>query len=397
MSKVRLLSIAATLALTSSVMAAELSLLSNLSITGDARVRGISTSGISAANAKEKETIDSRIRLNLDSETEGGVKIHSRIKLDNDTWGNNGDDTFTWDEASVLLPLTDSFLYAGRVNDTYGTKFYGSHNDKIDLAFLGYTGIENVLLYAFDYKAVEGAYNSDSGQLGLSTGGGDYDAYAVGGQITIDEMLIGGRYASLQDNRSDDAGVTFRDTEGSFLDAFAIGKIAGLEVEAQIQQNSGNKYNTTTNSQVDSEALGIYLNLGKQFDGLRIGGIAISTEDGYTSGGDLRASYLTSPTNGGIATLGRVGGYGDTNMFSAQVKYDITDKISIEGIFASQSIDKATINSFNKDLEIMEYDIGLEYKYDKNVTFQLQYAYGDFDTSELEDINNIYYAININF
>lgn len=395
MNKKRLASVATSLVISSSALGAELSLLSNLEIEGDARVRGISTSGITSNSDKAKETYDSRIRINLNTTTDSGVKIHSRVVLDNDTWGKTSDKNVEWDEASVLVPLKDFFVYAGRVNDTYGTPFYGSHNDKIDLAFIGYTGIENTLLYGFDYKAVEGAYNSSNGQLGSSTGDGDYDAYGLGGQITIDKLLLGGRYVSLQDNRSDDGGKTFRDTKGFFVDAFASGEIAGLELQAQIQQNGGDKY--SGGKKVDLEALGMYLNVAKQFDRLKIGAIAISTEDGYVAGGDLEASYLTSPTNGAIATLGRVGGYGDTVLLSGQIKYDINPELLVEATIASHSIKKATLNSLNKDLEITEYNIGLQYKIAKDVTYKIQYAAASFDQGNLDDIQNAMHSINIKF
>ena len=394
MNKKRLASVATSLVISSSVLGAELSLLSNLEIEGDARVRGISTSGITSNSDKAKETYDSRIRINLNSTTKSGIKIHSRIVMDNDTWGKTSDNDVEWDEASVLVPLNDFFVYAGRVNDTYGTPFYGSHNDKIDLAFIGYTGIKNALLYGFDYKAVEGAYNSKSGQLGASTGDGDYDAYGLGGQVTIDKLLVGGRYVSLQDNRSDDGGTTFRNTKGFFVDAFASGEIAGIELETQIQQNGGDKY--SGGKKVDLEALGIYLNVAKQFDKLKVGLVAVSTKDGYVSGEDLEASYLTS-SDSGVSTLGRVGGYGDTVLLSGQIKYDINPKLSIEGAIASHSIKKATLNSFNKDLDITEYNLGLNYIIAKDVTYKILYAAASFDQDNFEDIQNAMHSINIKF
>lgn len=395
MKRFNLLSLVACTALTSSIMAADLALVSNLKIDGDARVRGLSTSGITKANAKDRETYDSRVRINLDSETKGGTKVHVRLVFDNDTWGNNNDDEFSWDEGTILVPLNStSFAYLGRLNDTYATKFYGSHNDKIDLAFLGYTGIKDTLLYVFDFKAVEGAYNSDNGQLGVSTGDGDYDAYGIGGQVTIDELTIGGRYVSLQDNRSDDGGVTFRDTKGFFVDAFASGKIAGLELEAEVQQNGGDKHNGTTKS--DLEAFGAYLKLAKSFGDFKVSGYAVMTEDGYVSGGDLEAAYLTNDDKG-LATLGRVGGYGDTSLFSLQAEYNINSDLKIEGAVASYSIDKATINSFNKDLEITEFDVGLEYKINDETTYSLRYANGSFDDSSFEDISNVMHSIEVSF
>ena len=156
MKKLGLLSLAASIAVTS-MMAGTIELASDLKISGDAEVRGISVKGDTDTVKKDKQVIDSEINLNLDFKTVEGIAIHTAIKLQNDAWGDNSNDTFTWDEAYVTVPFnTNKLLIAGRINDTYGTPFYGSNGDKIDLALLGYTPVENVLLYAFDFKAVEG-------------------------------------------------------------------------------------------------------------------------------------------------------------------------------------------------------------------------------------------------
>lgn len=385
MKKIKLGMLAASTLLTSSIMAGELTLLSNLELKGDARVRGISSNydTTNKVHVKESnETYDSRIRLNLDSSTQSGVQLHVRVIFDNSTWGtdNNGDrNNVTWDEASILVPIKDGFLYAGRLNDTYGTNFYGSHNDKIDLAFYGYTGIKDTLLYLFDFKAVEGeGYTNNGGAL--STGNGDFDAYGIGGQVTIDKLLVGGRYVLLENK------TVTPEQSSYFVDAFATGEIAGLKLNAQVQQN-GN----------DSDAFGAYLNVGKSFGDLFIGATALTTKDGYVSGGDLTASYLTNPTTLGISTLGRVGAYGDTTLFGLEGNYNLTSDLSFEAKVASFSIKNASYNTINKDLDIMEYDLGLNYKLTKDATYSIKYAMGNFDDRSLEDIQNFMHSIEVKF
>ena len=185
------------MALSSTVILADVLSASKIHISGDARVKGISISGI----------------------TNNGAKVHTRIVDNNNQLGNNGDDTFTFDEASIIVPLPESFLYIGRLNDTYGTKFYSTHNHKIDLVFYGYTGVKDTLLYFFDFKAVEGNNSSISGNYGLSTDNGDYDAYGMQGQVNINKLLVDDRYVSLQNNTtaSDDSANSF------FGDAFVSG------------------------------------------------------------------------------------------------------------------------------------------------------------------------------
>lgn len=381
MQKLGLGTLVGSLVLVSSSVAAEIDLISNLKLSGDARVRAISTSGIDSTSSKANEVFDSRIRLNIDTQTQDGIKLHTRILFDNNNWGNNNvntandDDNFSWDEASILLPVGDFFLYAGRINDTYGTKFYGSNGDKLDLAFFGYTGIKDTLLYAFDYKVVESNSNNSNGGF-FSTGDNDVDAYSIGGQTTIDKLLVGGRYALIEAAPAVDY---------SFVDAFVTGEVAGLELEAQVQKNFG-----------DSDAFGAYLNVGKQLDDLRVGLVALTTKDGYVAGGDLQASYLTD-SDSGIDSLGREGSFGDTTTFAAQAKYNVSPKMTLEGIVAYHSIDDSTMGGINADQDVIEYNLGLSYQLKKSATLNLRYAGADLDNGTLEDVNNFMAGLEIKF
>ena len=399
MKKLGLLSLAASLALTSA-MAGNVELVSDLKIYGDADVRGISVKGDTDTVKKDKQVIDSKIRVNLDFTTLENVVVHTRIELKNDAWGNNDDDTFTWDEATVLVPFHENkFLLAGRVNDTYGTPFYGSNGDKIDLAFLGYTPIENTLLYAFDFKAVEGTNEDQNTFLGASssgTGTGDFDAYGLGGQVTIDKLLVGGRYVYLQNNTetATSSGI-FNDATSHMFNAFAMGEIAGLDIQTQIEKRVGDRSNSTA-GQIDEKMLGAYLKVAKQIDNLNIGFAALTTKDGYVSGENLPVTYLTNDDLG-TASLDRVGKYGDTTIVALNLEYDLTNDLTLESNLAQHIIKDATFSSINKDLKITEYDAGLSYKLNKSAVLSLRYALGTFDESSLEDMQTVVAAVNINF
>lgn len=86
MKKLGLLSFAASIAV-SSMMAATIQLDSDLKVTGDAEVKGISVKGDTNTVRKDKQVIDSEVNLNLDFKTTGDIAIHTAIKLQNDAWG----------------------------------------------------------------------------------------------------------------------------------------------------------------------------------------------------------------------------------------------------------------------------------------------------------------------
>ena len=399
MKKLGLLSLAASIAVTS-MMAGTIELASDLKISGDAEVRGISVKGDTDTVKKDKQVIDSEINLNLDFKTVEGIAIHTAIKLQNDAWGDNSNDTFTWDEAYVTVPFNENkLLIAGRINDTYGTPFYGSNGDKIDLALLGYTPVENVLLYAFDFKAVEGKNDDQNAFFGINssgTGVGDFDAYGLGGQITLDKLLVGGRYVYLQNNTETalNSGI-YNEATSHMFNAFAMGEVAGLDLQAQIEKRVGDRTDSSV-GQSDEKMLGAYLKVSKEINDLNIGFAALTTKDGYVSGENLPVTYLTNDDLG-TASLDRVGSYGDTSIVALNFAYEATKDLTLEVNFGLHDIKDATFSGINKDLKITEYDAGLAYKLNKSAELSLRYALGTFDESSLEDMQTIVAAVNINF
>ena len=405
MKKLGLISFAASIA-TVSMMAATIQLDSDLKISGDAEVKGISVKGDTDTAKKDKQVIDSEINVNLDFKTTGDIKIHTAIKLQNDAWGDNSNDTFDWEEAYVTVPFnTNKLLIAGRINDTYGTPFYGSNGDKIDLALLGYTPIENVLLYAFDFKAVEGKNDDQNTFLGVNssgTGTGDFDAYGLGGQITIDKLLVGGRYVYLQNNTETKAPTSttpgsgiFNDATSHMFNAFAMGEVAGLDLQTQIEKRVGDSTNSSA-GQTDEKMFGAYLKVAKQINDFNIGFATVATKDGYVSGENLPVTYLTNDDLG-TASLDRVGKYGDTTILALNLAYDLTKDVTLESNVAQHNIQDATFSGINKDLKINEYDAGIAYKLNKSAELSLRYALGTFDEASLEDMQTVVGAVRIDF
>ncbi len=399
MKKLGLLSFAACMTV-SSMMAATIQLDSDLKVSGDAEVKGISVKGDTDTVKKDKQVIDSEINLNLDFTTTGDIKIHTAIKLQNDAWGDNSNDTFDWEEAYVTIPFnTNKLLIAGRINDTYGTPFYGSNGDKIDLALLGYTPIQNVLLYAFDFKAVEGKNDDQNTFLGVNssgTGTGDFDAYGLGGQVTLDKLLVGGRYVYLQNNtETSTSSNIYNDATSHMFNAFAMGKVADLDLQAQIEKRIGDSTNSSI-SQTDEKMFGAYLKVAKQIGDFNIGFATVATKDGYVSGENLPVTYLTNDDLG-TASLDRVGKYGDTTILALNLAYDLTKDITLESNIAQHNIQDATFSGINKDLKINEYDAGIVYNLNKSAELSLRYALGTFDESSLEDMQTVVGAVRLKF
>ena len=399
MKKLGLLSFAACMTV-SSMMAATIQLDSDLKVSGDAEVKGISVKGDTDTVKKDKQVIDSEINLNLDFTTTGDIKIHTAIKLQNDAWGDNSNDTFDWEEAYVTIPFnTNKLLIAGRINDTYGTPFYGSNGDKIDLALLGYKPIENVLLYAFDFKAVEGKNDDQNTFLGVNssgTGTGDFDAYGLGGQVTLDKLLVGGRYVYLQNNTETSTGSNiYNDATSHMFNAFAMGEVAGFDLQTQIEKRVGDSTNSSV-SQTDEKMFGAYFKVAKQIGDFNIGAAAVATKDGYVSGENLPVTYLTNDDLG-TASLDRVGKYGDTTILALNLAYDLTKDIILESNIAQHNIQDATFSGINKDLKINEYDAGIVYNLNKSAELSLRYALGTFDESSLEDMQTVVGAVRLKF
>ncbi len=398
MKKLGLVGIVTSMAV-SSLLAGNIELASDLKVSGDAEVRGISVKGDTDTAKKDKQVFDSEVNLNLDFKTVEGIAVHTAIKLQNDAWGDNSNDTFEWEEAYVNVPFNkDKFLLAGRINDTYGTPFYSSNGDKIDLAFLGYTPTENTLLYVFDFKAVEGKNDvNNNTTLGLSgTGEGDFDAYSIGGQITLDKMVVGGRYVYLENNTetSANSGI-YNNATSHMYNAFTMGSLEGFDIQAQVEKRTGDRSNSSLGKS-DEKMFGAYLKVSRQISDFNVGISALQTKDGYVAGANLPVSYLANDDLG-TASLDRIGSYGDTTLVALNLAYNLTDDLTLESNVAKHSIDKSTFQGLNKDLDITEYDAGLAYELNKSATLSLRYANGNFDEKSLKDMDTVVGAVSINF
>ena len=111
------------------------------------------------------------------------------------------------------------------------------------------------------------------------------------------------------------------------FNAFAMGEIADLDLQAQIEKRVGDSVDVPT-KQEDEKMFGAYLKVAKQIDNLNIGFAALTTKDGYVSGENLPVTYLTNDDLG-TASLDRVGTYGDTSIFALNFAYDLTKEYNI--------------------------------------------------------------------
>lgn len=234
------------------------------------------------------------------------------------------------------------------------------------------------------------------------TGTGDFDAYGLGGQITIDKLLVGGRYVYLQNNTETKAPTSttpgsgiFNDATSHMFNAFAMGEVAGFDLQTQIEKRVGDSTNSSI-SQTDEKMFGAYLKVAKQINDFNIGFATVATKDGYVSGENLPVTYLTNDDLG-TASLDRVGKYGDTTILALNLAYDLTKDVTLESNVAQHNIQDSTFSGINKDLKINEFDAGIAYKLNKSAELSLRYALGTFDEASLEDMQTVVGAVRIDF
>jgi hypothetical protein len=87
------------------------------------------------------------------------------------------------------------------------------------------------------------------------------------------------------------------------LNAFAMAKIAGFDIQTQVEKRFGDKY---SNGIVSEKMFGAYLNISKLLGTFNVGVAVLKTQNGYIIGKNLPVSYLTTDDLGLVA-LGRVG------------------------------------------------------------------------------------------
>ena len=94
---------------------------------------------------------------------------------------------------------------------------------------------------------------------------------------------MGGRYVYLQNNTETtvSSGI-YNDATSHMFNAFAMGEVAGLDLQAQIEKRVGDRTDSSV-GQSDEKMLGAYLKVSKQINDINIGIAGVMTKDGYIS------------------------------------------------------------------------------------------------------------------
>ena len=180
------------------------------------------------------------------------------------------------------------------------------------------------------------------------------------------------------------------------FNAFAMGEVAGLDIQTQIEKRVGDSTNNSLTGQTDEKMFGAYLKVAKQINDFNVGFAALTTKDGYVSGENLPVTYLTNDDLG-TASLDRVGTYGDTSIFALNFAYDLTKDLTLESNVALHDIKDATFAGIDKDLKVKEFDAGLAYELNKSAELSLRYALGSFDENTLEDMQTVVAGVEVKF
>ena len=207
---------------------------------------------------------------------------------------------------------------------------------------------------------------------------------------------MGGRYVYLQNNTETtlNSGI-YNEATSHMFNAFAMGEVAGLDLQAQIEKRVGDRTDSPV-GQSDEKMLGAYLKVSKQINDINIGIAGVMTKDGYISGENLPVTYLTNDDLG-TASIDRFGSYGDTSLVALNFAYEATKDLTLEANIGLHNIKDATFANIDKDLKITEYNAGLSYELNKSAEISLRYAMGDFNEDSLKDIHTVVAGIEVKF
>ena len=200
----------------------------------------------------------------------------------------------------------------------------------------------------------------------------------------------------LQNNTETSTGsAIYNDATSHMFNAFALGEIADLDLQAQIEKRVGDRTDSSV-GQSDEKMLGAYLKVSKQINDINIGIAGVMTKDGYISGENLPVTYLTNDDLG-TASIDRFGSYGDTSLVALNFAYEATKDLTLEANVGLHNIKDATFANIDKDLKITEYNAGLSYELNKSAEISLRYAMGDFNEDSLKDIHTVVAGIEVKF
>ena len=356
-----------------------------------------------AKDGQSTEFWDQRLRLVMVWPVAEGVKLTARADIMEGFWGDKltnqvGDSfvsaandrsniTFDWVNLQFVIPNTPATITVGRQNCNWGTGFWVAQDNRDRFKITGKIGESTTLLYTYD-KFTEVGFLHDTNSLD------DRRQHSFGVISKLSNWNVGLVYAIILDETTPD-----NDFMLNGFDGYAIGKIGGADLKAEVAWATG-KNDFTSKPDQDVEGLMAYLGFA-----MPIGSMTLGLEGAFNQGDKAD----TSKNENGLKTdyqspfwsvilfnnfdyngfQGESNVSGDTSLNNAwagkaSLAWALNPKFSVYGaaLYATRDQLTAAQKAANVDKAMgVELDLVMNYKVTANVSWTVGGGYlmaGDF-------------------
>ncbi len=370
-----------------------------ITFTGDAFARYYFEDNINLAAGNNMQNNDadswrSRVRLNVVGTTASGAKAYTRLRMDNNRWGDaarglggSGDGVVRVDYAYIEVPFGCTTLTAGDWD--FGSGLDGWHND---------TDVEAVALtWANDSTTVTGIYaifNSErlAGQAAPANWGVAQDENRMWGLVishnfendwnvtfatSLDDYDIGGLGLANAAGNNDHLAWS-----GQLGVSGQLGPVA-LAAEIGFQGDGAVSTDETTVNPTGDTGFGAFISAGMDFDAVGVTFIAGMTDDGYVF--DAPVGFIMLAGDSMLSPVTNIGAWGaapvDTWFLGFKTTYQASEKLGLGFNIAYANMDWAKIGPVdpNTDADAFEISGSLSYALADGVSVTSEIGYLDWD------------------
>ena len=344
----------------------------NLKLNGDIELIDTNTKTNSKTIHKRTSEMNIDISTNIDS----NVDVFTTFEMFNGTQGQasedseNTDDGFQTKSAYVVVPIKKTKLMAGLNSETiFGTNAFDDEKDFWQLG-LHFLVKENITLSLISYIENEEEMNSNTG---------DTKTNEVKAIIKTDVFNAGVKYAITNENKNNgQSSIELSEKEIKTITTYFKTSYAQIDFDLEIDLD--NVELIGTNETIKQK--GYFAKINKTIGDFSIGTSYTKLLNGKKGGDEFAISLFYDGNIDSNFT-------NSTNAIAIPIKYQINDKLSMNALFVDINIQGENAK---------EFDLGLEYIMNDNVTFSTIFGKlnGD-DEANIDDASNLEIALAITF
>lgn len=348
--------------------------INNIELSGDIELKAVSEKTDTATINKRT----AEINLNLDAKAKNGLEIYSTFTAyDNNQADAEADKSLRVKHAYAVIPLMEGKgkVVAGLApNFTYGTDAFEDGGEDWK-AMVQMPIVKDVKIAIISKIKNEEEQDANKGDIG---------ATEIRVDAKVGDFMVGAKYTNGYKNKDD--GLTGdQDTtelESKVFMAYGIGEVSGLNVGFEYAKKDMEKVGANNLQQFKDAQVGYFAKVEKEVGNFTTGLSYLNLSKGMKGGDDFAVGMILDGNIESSATEG-------TTAFITPVSYKINKNLTANATYVSADIQ-------GKDAR--EFDLGLEYGFNDNVT--LSATYGDFDGAMgcvINDTKNFEIALAITF